>query len=197
MLGWKLGQAFTGHAKFKELGKYGALYRQVARTYGDDEARRLKELADGSAPSVAIGPGGAHVAPPAAAAAMLPPAVGAPAGLEQLDAHAHPPQLEGGAVPDLLAHPIQPLIPAPQLVNVPQQAHSEPVEVRGVCDGCGQNVMSNHEGRKREGDKYYHPQCVKGNCGSCGRIVHANSERMKVAGVYWHKDCVHDSQWAD
>ncbi|MFN9953818.1 MAG: hypothetical protein ACK55I_12030, partial [bacterium] len=28
--------------------------------------------------------------------------------------------------------------------------------VRGVCDGCGKNVMSNDDGRWREDDKYYH-----------------------------------------
>ena len=65
----------------------------------------------------------------------------------------------------------------------------EQVEVRGVCDGCGQNVMSNDKGRKREGEKYYHEQCVKGLCVGCGRIVHANAERVKVSGEYWHRDC--------
>ena len=77
---------------------------------------------------------------------------------------------------------------APVLASVQQL--DEPVEVRGVCDGCGQNVMSNDEGRKREDSKYYHEQCVKGLCGGCGRIVHANAGRGKIAGVYWRHDCL-------
>jgi hypothetical protein len=77
---------------------------------------------------------------------------------------------------------------APVLASVQQL--DEQVEVRGVCDGCGQNVMSNDEGRKREGTKYYHEQCVKGLCGGCGRIVHANAGRGKIAGIYWHHDCL-------
>ncbi len=79
---------------------------------------------------------------------------------------------------------------APVLASVPQLGAEEPVEVRGVCDGCGQNVMSHDEGRKREGSKYYHELCVKGLCGGCGRIVHANADRGKMAGVYWHRDCL-------
>ena len=77
---------------------------------------------------------------------------------------------------------------APVLASVQQL--DEPVEVRGVCDGCGQNVMSNDEGRKREGSKYYHEQCVKGLCGGCGRIVHATADRARISGVYWHRDCM-------
>jgi hypothetical protein len=50
--------------------------------------------------------------------------------------------------------------------------------------------MSNDEGRKREGSKYYHEQCVKGLCGGCGRIVHANADRGQISGVYWHRDCL-------
>ena len=77
---------------------------------------------------------------------------------------------------------------APMLASVQQLV--EQVEVRGVCDGCGQNVMSNDEGRKREGSKYYHEQCVKGLCGGCGRIVHASADRGSISGVYWHRDCL-------
>ena len=77
---------------------------------------------------------------------------------------------------------------APVLASVEQL--DEQVEVRGVCDGCGQSVMSNDEGRKREGSKYYHEQCVKGLCGGCGRIVHANADRGQISGVYWHRDCL-------
>ena len=77
---------------------------------------------------------------------------------------------------------------APVLASVQQL--DEQVEVRGVCDGCGQSVMSNDEGRKREGSKYYHEQCVKGLCGGCGQIVHANADRDRISGVYWHHDCL-------
>ena len=77
-------------------------------------------------------------------------------------------------------------MPAASLDNA--QA-AEPAVVRGVCDGCGQNVMSNDEGRKREGGKYYHEQCVKGMCGHCNEIVHADAERVVHEDQYWHKDC--------
>jgi hypothetical protein len=40
--------------------------------------------------------------------------------------------------------------------------------------------MSNDEGRKREGSKYYHEQCVKEMCGGCGRITHADAERCEA-----------------
>jgi hypothetical protein len=62
-------------------------------------------------------------------------------------------------------------------------------EVRGVCDGCGEYVMSDDDGRWREDDKYYHSECMKGRCGGCGLIVHANDERVQLSGVYWHHDC--------
>ena len=71
----------------------------------------------------------------------------------------------------------------------------EEAEVRGVCDGCGEYVMSNDEGRKREDDKYYHSECIKGRCGGCSLIVHANDERVRISGVYWHHDC--DSRRAE
>ena len=82
-----------------------------------------------------------------------------------------------------------PTAPAPPLLASVQQL-DEQVEVRGVCDGCGQNVMSNDEGRLREGSQYYHEQCVKGLCGGCGQIVHANADRDRISGVYWHHDCL-------
>ncbi len=63
-------------------------------------------------------------------------------------------------------------------------------EVRGLCDGCGEYVISNDEGRKREDDKYYHSECIKGRCGGCGVIVHGNDDRVNQSGVYWHRDCV-------
>ena len=51
------------------------------------------------------------------------------------------------------------------------------------------NVLSNDEGRRREGDTYFHGDCVKGNCGGCGRIVHKDAPRAKIGGEYWHDDC--------
>ena len=82
-------------------------------------------------------------------------------------------------------------IPPPQpLVGIPPPQPPQPVEIRGVCDGCGQNVMSNDEGRMREGDKYYHGACVKGQCGGCGLVVHADSARASILGEYWHAECM-------
>jgi hypothetical protein len=77
----------------------------------------------------------------------------------------------------------------PSAPVVHAQADSEEAEVRGACDGCGENVMSSDEGRKREGNKYYHEQCIKGYCGGCGRIVHVDADRLRLSGVYWHRDC--------
>ena len=80
---------------------------------------------------------------------------------------------------------------APRLVGAAvAAADDEEVSVRGVCDGCGQDVLSNDEGRKREGNKYYHEGCVKGQCGGCGRVVHAESARASIRGVYWHAECL-------
>jgi hypothetical protein len=75
-----------------------------------------------------------------------------------------------------------------QAAEEEEEAEEEPV-VRGVCDGCGEYVMSNDEGRKREDDKYYHSECIKGRCGGCWLIVHANDGRVRLSGVYWHRDC--------
>ncbi len=49
--------------------------------------------------------------------------------------------------------------------------------------------MRDEEGRVREGDKYFHLHCIKGHCGRCGRIVHADADRVKLGGVYFHRDC--------
>jgi hypothetical protein len=78
---------------------------------------------------------------------------------------------------------------APRLAGAAVAAADEEVSVRGVCDGCGQDVLSN-EGRKREDNKYYHEGCVKGQCGGCGRVVHAESARASIRGVYWHAECL-------
>ena len=62
--------------------------------------------------------------------------------------------------------------------------------MRGVCDGCRRGVLSNDEGRIREGDKYYHAECVICQCGGCGRVVHAESAIASLRGVYWHAECM-------
>jgi hypothetical protein len=66
----------------------------------------------------------------------------------------------------------------------------EAPSVRGVCDGCGREVLSTDEGRVREGAKYYHAQCVKGQCGGCGLVVHQAAYRERREGVYWHSECL-------
>ena len=75
---------------------------------------------------------------------------------------------------------------APGPLAAPTEA---PPEVRGVCPGCGLNVWSDDEGRKRDGDDYFHGACVKGTCGGCGKVVHVDQDRKKVGGEYWHEDC--------
>ncbi len=77
-----------------------------------------------------------------------------------------------------------------RLHPAPPPQPPQPVEARGVCDGCGQNVMSDDEGRQRENHKYYHADCVKGRCGGCGQVVHASSARASIRGVYWHAECM-------
>ena len=79
---------------------------------------------------------------------------------------------------------------APALSNIAAaEEAAEAPTVRGRCDGCRRNVLSNDEGRQREGDKYYHSKCVKGFCGGCGLIVHIDAGRVKRDRVYWHADC--------
>jgi hypothetical protein len=140
-------------------------------------------------------------APGQAAAAGSPLAIGQSAAAAMgLQAAAAAAAVEGGLQPESAAGSqaggfitirSAPSAPAPPaLPNLQQLDAEEDVSVRGVCDGCKQNVLSNDEGRKREGNKYYHEQCVKGMCGGCGRIVHADAERVKLSGVYWHRDCV-------
>jgi hypothetical protein len=63
------------------------------------------------------------------------------------------------------------------------------VEVRGVCPGCGLNVWSDDESRKREGNVYFHGACIKGTCSGCGKVVHVDQDRKKIGAEYWHEDC--------
>ena len=137
------------------------------------ERSRLQEEQGASAIAAAEQPAAVAAAGSQAAAAGASQA--ASAGVSQADGF-----IEIRSVPP----------PAPPvLAGVQQLNEEEQVEIRGVCDGCGQNVMSNDEGRLREGSQYYHEQCIKGLCGGCGLIVHANAERVRIAGVYWHSDC--------
>jgi hypothetical protein len=150
--------------------------------------------------------GGGHVAPLAIGPALpsmqhahpanLPHPVHPPAAAVNVHTPAHPhpqapakhalphPQLQAPAK-HAPAHP-QAQAPAK---HAPMPAHNPPTNVRGICDGCGENVMDADNGRVREGDKYYHAACIRGSCGGCHLIVHANAERQQRAGVYWHNDC--------
>jgi hypothetical protein len=99
---------------------------------------------------------------------------------------------EGGFIAIRSAPPAPAASALADVQQIPQPGlpDAEEVVVRGVCDGCKQNVMSNDEGRKREGNKYYHLWCIKGYCVGCARIVHANSDRARISGEYWHRDCL-------
>jgi hypothetical protein len=188
MLGWQFGGVYRMHTTINLLKKYGALFDNVSAAIGADAAQRLLPVEDG-----------AEAPPP-------PVQVAAPVVVPPGHVDAHPPHLDGAmaqpAALPLIVQQIVPLIAPANLANLGHHAQqpdpmvaanlanaAEPALVRGVCDGCGQNVMSNDEGRHREGEKYYHEQCVKGLCGGCGRIVHANAERVQVSGEYWHRDC--------
>ncbi len=191
MLGWKFGGAYRMHTKIGHLKEYGALFDNVAAALGADAAQHLVPLEDGS-----------EVAPPPVQVAAA-PAVVPPGQVDTHPSHLHGAPAQPAALP-LIVQQIVPQIAPANLANMghhapqsdPMPAASlanvqaaEPVLVRGVCDGCGQNVMSNDEGRKREGGKYYHEQCVKGMCGHCNKIVHADAERVVHEDQYWHKDC--------
>ena len=132
-------------------------------------------LAEGAEPAAAAPAGPPPAAPPNhfLAQPAVPPIVAA--NLAHV-AHAQAPHV---------AH-----APAPQPQPQPVAPHPEPVVVRGVCEGCGTNVMSNDEGRKKEGEKYYHAQCLRGECDICGRVVHTSSDRVRVGEGYRHRDCM-------
>ncbi len=143
------------------------------------ERARLQQDQSGRAAAVAEQPAAAAAAAASSAAHAAAPAASAAQAVAVGSSQA------GGFIVSRSA-PAAPA--APVLASVQQL--DEQVEVRGVCDGCGQSVMSNDEGRKREGSKYYHEQCVKGLCGGCGRIVHATADRARISDVYWHHDCL-------
>ena len=146
-------------------------------------------------PAVAVVPINGMHAPPAAPP-MHPIPAPAKAGLQSPPPAAHavpgnaPPAAPAKAAPPgFVDNRHLPPPAAPVLANVPH-ASSSSVEVRGRCDGCGLNVMSNDDGRQREGEAYFHQQCVKGHCGSCGLIVHARTlNRVYVGGRYYHPNC--------
>ena len=183
MLGWKIGAAYRMHTKIGHLKEYGALFDNVAAVLGADAAQHLVPLEDS-----------ADVAPPpeqvAAAPAVVPPG--------HVDAHAphlHSSPAQPPALP-LIVQQIVPLIAPANLANMghqpqpqPVAPQPEPVVVRGMCEGCGTNVMSNDEGRKKEGEKYYHAHCLRGECDICGRVVHTSSDRVRVGEGYRHRDC--------
>jgi hypothetical protein len=158
-------------------------------------ARLRAELSSGAPPAGAGAPAASH-APSHASPA--PPHVDANHGAAASSAAAHAPARPAGAAQEFLVRHTVPAAQAPSLAGVPHAAaatrpvahvESEEVEVRGVCDGCGQNVTSDDEGRKREGDKYYHAGCIKGYCACCHKIVHADAARVVIDGAYWHRDC--------
>jgi hypothetical protein len=62
---------------------------------------------------------------------------------------------------------------------------------RGKCPAWNRNVYSTHEGRVKEGDRYYHQECVKGPCSKCGRNVFAEQERGRdgPGAPYFHITC--------
>jgi hypothetical protein len=129
-----------------------------------------------------------HQHPPAPAkhaTAQLQPQPQAPA--KHAPAHPQP----NAAAKHAPAHP-QPQASAKHPPPNQQNGQAQPPQngvVRGICDGCGENVMDADNGRVREGDKYYHAACIRGSCGGCHLIVHSNAERQQRAGVYWHNDC--------
>jgi hypothetical protein len=191
MLGFKIATAHKMHVKMGDLANYGALYDKVVAALGADEAQRLVQ-ADGNAAAASGGQGAAQAAIPAA----IPPVVGHAVGEAGHDgADAHP--AVNPAPMGFLVRPIVPILVAASLEGMQheeqQEESGEVVEVRGVCPGCKQNVLSSDEGRKREGTVYFHLGCIKGMCPRCNKIVHADAERVNVAGKYWHRECAANS----
>jgi hypothetical protein len=80
-------------------------------------------------------------------------------------------------------------VPHAAAANVAAANAAGAPSVRGVCPGCQRNVLSNDEGRVREGEVYFHTDCIKGYCGGCGKVVHKEALRTKRIGLYWHDQC--------
>ncbi len=186
MLGFKIAEAHKMHVRMGDLAKYGALYDKVVAVLGAEAAQRLVQ-ADGDAATA-----GGQAAAAAVLLAAIPPVVGhavGEAGQGWADAHLALNVPVNPAPMGFLAQPIVPSLVAANLEGVQQEESGEIVEVRGVCPGCKQNVLSSDEGRKREGTVYFHLGCIKGMCPQCNKIVHADAERVNVAGEYWHREC--------
>ena len=185
MLGFKLAGAQKMHAKMGDLAKYGTLYDKVVAALGANEAQRLAQ-ADGDA---AVAGGGQAVAPADIPIPVVGHAVGE-AGQGGADAH---PAVNVPVNPAPMRFLVQPIVPALVAATLEGAQHEESGgeagEVRGVCPGCKQNVLSSNEGRKREGTVYFHPGCIKGICPHCNKIVHVDAERVQVSGSYWHREC--------
>ena len=187
MLGFKIAQAHKMHVQIGDLAKYGALYDKVVAVLGAEEAQRLMQ-ADGHAAAAGARQAATHPAIPA----VVPPVVGhavGEAGPGGANAHSAVNVQSNPAPMEFLVQPIVPILVPANLEGVQHEESGEDVEVRGVCPGCKQNVLSSDEGRTREGTVYFHLGCIKGMCPRCNKIVHADAERVNVAGEYWHRDC--------
>ncbi len=144
---------------------------------------QLNSNTPSSAAAVAVDSSRAHGSA-AAAAAPLGAAAAAPSASQQAIDGDHA-QFVGARAP-------APPLAGHALADVEHAgASSGPPTVRGICDGCGQGVLSNDNGRVREGESYFHAHCVRGPCGGCGLVVHAAAGREKRGEVYWHAECVH------
>lgn len=171
----------------KSLTQYLAFYEEVTAACGEDQARQLEQRAERSVAHHRAQAGFDSIL---ASSQRLPRASAIPP--EAAPAHA---EVEMGAS--------APLSPAPEFIgsrnvqaplrqSLPQRVapNDPPSEVRGMCDGCLQNVLSTDEGRHREHDKYYHAACIVGWCSCCGLIIHRRSLRQRHGEGYMHAGCV-------
>jgi hypothetical protein len=144
MLGWKVGQVHRMSTMMKSLTQYLAFYEEVTAACGEDQARQLEQRAERS---VAHHQAQAGFDSILASSQRLPRASAIPP--EAAPAHA---EVEMGAS--------APLSPAPEFIgsrnvqaplrqSLPQRVapNDPPSEVRGMCDGCLQNVLSTDEVR--------------------------------------------------
>jgi hypothetical protein len=176
MLAYKMAHVNVLQAEFQ---KYGVQRAELTRSITE-----LTPAGNQPAESAEAPPPSSAAAPPAAAPVAAAPVAAAPAPAKAAPAPPAPAKAGFGFV--TTRNP--PSVVAPVLSNVP--AAQAAAVVRGVCPGCKANVMSDDDGRSREGDTYYHEQCIKGMCGGCGLIVHADSARVRRGAEYWHTDCV-------